>query len=265
MLKVMDEFYDDGTEIGIEYQLDEDYDGLLAAYDLQEIAGSGSNFSKAEKLMTWISDNIYHNGNYDNSAENTATALFAYALGKGKDFGINCRSLSIALTECLLAIGIKARVVYIMPFSPYDHDNHVVVEAWIDSLGKWVMLDPTYNLFFSRNDEPLGVLELRKALANQEELAFSEGANYNGEPLDFKEKLEYFAKDLFWFIIESVQGHKPDGRNIIFAPVGFCPKKAMVANTDFRIKEVGEQSWLIEQRENLKKWEPVRKNTKILG
>jgi transglutaminase-like putative cysteine protease len=197
IIKMTDDFRDDGMDIKIKYLLDADYKDLCKTYKLKEIAGTKTDFDKAINLLNWISSNIYHCGNYDNHIKNKAMELLDYAFVKGENCGINCCSLSIALTECLLAIGIKARTIYIMPFSPYDFDNHVVCEAWISDFNKWVMFDPTYNLYVSFNDIPLNVYELRGSLANQEEVVFNNGANYNGTPINKDEITTYYAKDLF--------------------------------------------------------------------
>ncbi|MCL2573313.1 MAG: transglutaminase-like domain-containing protein [Defluviitaleaceae bacterium] len=166
LLKMMDNFQDDEADITIKYALDDDYQELCETYKLKYITGNGDDFSKAINLLKWISANIYHIGNFKNHVKNTAMDLFNYSFDKGEENGINCLALSTALTECLLAIGIKARTVFIMPFSPYDFDNHVVCEAWVEKYGKWIMFDPTYNLYALHDGEPLSILETRKLLAN---------------------------------------------------------------------------------------------------
>lgn len=254
IIKMMDDFRDDGKEITIKYQLDADYKELCETYKLNEIAGTKSDFDKAVNLLHWISSNTYHYGNYDNHVKNTAMELLQYAFGKGEDCGINCRSLSLALTECLLAIGIKARVVYLMPFSPYDFDNHVVCEAFISEENKWVMIDPTYDLYATANGVHLSIYELRNALANQEEVIYNKEMNYNGEIISNEDISTYYAKDLFRFMVSDIQGSNAeaiDGRRFIeITPCGYDVKQYTLANIDYRIKKWGDS-------ENLQTW---RKN-----
>lgn len=268
ILKMVDDFYDSGMDITIRYLLDTDYSELSAAYKLNDIAGNKSDFDKALNLLNWISSNIYHYGSYDNHVTNTAMELFKYALGKGEKNGINCRSLSIALTECLLAIGIKARTVYIMPFSPYDFDNHVVCEAWIAELDKWVMLDPTYNLYATHNNVPLSILELRSLLAQQEEINFNAEANYNRTPINKEEILTYYAKDLFSFVICDVQGSNSEsmsGKRIIsITPCGYDVKKSTLANIDFRIKKWGNNEAMQAWRKSAEAEQIIYKGVDIL-
>ena len=246
ILKMTNEFRDDGLEVPLKYLIGADYSDLLKAYNLREIASKSAktDFAKAINLLEWISSKIYHYVNYNNRIENSASKLFEYSLGKGVENGLNCRSLSFALTECLLAVGIKARTVYIMPFSPYDDDNHVVCEAWSDSLNKWFMLDPTYNLYAIYEGVYLSIFELRNKLANREIIEFNENANYNGKPLNKDEITSYYAKNLFRFMVSDIQGSDSEnieGRKMIdITPVGYDVTRSALANIDFRVKEKGE-------------------------
>jgi len=154
-----------------------------------------------------------------------------------------------------------------MPFSPYDLDNHVVCEVWIDKLNKWVMLDPTYNLYATHNGSCLSVIELRRLLANHEGITFNEKANYNGNSIKNNEIIEYFAKDLFWFQFAEIQGYDPnitDRRYIDVAPLGYDVRKLRLANIDFRIKEEGEKDYLLTWRENTEKDFVIYKGLDVL-
>jgi hypothetical protein len=266
LLKMCDEFRDDGLDVKIQYLFDSDYQELHKTYNLNDIAGCGNDFDKAVNLLGWISSNVYHCGAFCKDIKDSATVILDYAFCKGLEKGINCRYLSIALTECLLAVGIKARTIYIMPFSPYDLDNHVVCEVWIDELNKWVMIDPTYNLYAIHNDTKLSVIELRRLLANHKEVTFNEKANYNGNPINKDELIEYFAKDLYWFQFSEIQGYDPnnDCRYIDVAPIGYDVRKLRLANIDFRIKEEGEENYLLIWRENTEKDFVIYKGLDVL-
>lgn len=108
-----------------------------------------------------------------------------FSFDQGKENGINCLSLSIALTECLLGLGICARAMSIMPMSPYDRDNHVVCEAYARDLGKWIMVDPTYGGYITdEQGNILNLMEMRECLSNRQTLCYSENYNYNGDKVD---------------------------------------------------------------------------------
>lgn len=269
ILRMLENFNQDTPiDLKIQYILGNN-DDLLKKYDLYTIAGNGDDFSKVVNLMEWESSHIYHKGDYDNHITNEAQYLFEYAYDKGAEHGINCRSLAIALAECLLAMNIKARVVYLMPFSPYDTDNHVACEVWIPSLNKWVMFDPTYNLYSMAEDGiPLSIIEIRQNLALEKNLIFNRKVNYNGNEIDTGDIIDYYAKDFFCFRIHEIQtkgSEERDGNRIIdIAPNGYDCKKCMLANIDYRIKLWGDNEAMQNWKDRVSKGNIIYKPLKLL-
>lgn len=237
----------------IKYPTDDDrdfYEELKGAYPILSVAGDGDDLERAIRLLKWLSANTKHKGDYDNHIENHAKPLLDYSFGKSEN-GINCAALSQALTEILLSVGIKARTVFMMPLSPYDSDNHVVVEAYSEKIGKWYMLDPTYGLYASYNGVPQSILEIRTLLADGERPEFNSDAHYNGEEYDIEYTYDYYAKNMYWFFVREVQGYSGIGSRVMaIAPVGFDVKKFRLANIDYRIKLYGSNEFMIKWRED---------------
>jgi len=75
-----------------------------------------------------------------------------------------CSEYSTSLVQVLAALGYTGR--YVMLNS--DTGGHVTVEAWSDSQGKWVMLDPFYGLRVSLDGQILNVLEIHALLNDPE-------------------------------------------------------------------------------------------------
>ncbi|MBE6752778.1 MAG: transglutaminase domain-containing protein [Ruminococcaceae bacterium] len=161
--------FSEGEDIDITYDLSHsDYATLREKYRLEEIAGDGSEFDKALRLMDQFAPRLTHASNYDNHVEMAALPLLEYSLDR-KSHGINCRAKAQILNECCLALGIYSRKVWIMPLSPFDNDCHVVNEVWDTALDKWVMLDITNNQYWvDESGTPLSVLEIRTKGAEQE-------------------------------------------------------------------------------------------------
>ena len=229
---------------------------LRSSYPIEAIAGAGDDFSKAVNLLHWVSKHTYHKGDYDGAVAHNSLDLLNYSYDKGNLCGINCVALAKILSECLLAIGLKARSVFIMPCSPYDGDNHVVTHLYIKKMNKWVMLDPTINAYFKNEQgEYLSLLDLRNHLANQKPVFFDNEAKYNDDiwtAESAKENIEYYAKNLFYFQTYEKStfgdGNAPGNRFITLSPQGYDPKQIRLSNIEYRIKKYGDspcvQSWI---------------------
>ena len=135
----------DGTDMQLSYEFDEpEYKVLIEKYGIDRIAGEGTEFERALRLMNEFAPRLRHASNYYNHIAIEALPLLEYCLDRPGN-GINCRNKAQILNEMCLALGIYARKVWIMPNSPYDSECHVVNEIWDTSLNKWIMLDITNN------------------------------------------------------------------------------------------------------------------------
>lgn len=225
------------------------FEQLEREYKIKDIASADSDFEKSVNMLNWVAENNYHKGNSNNDINWNSLELLKQSYKKDSENGINCRGLATILTECLLCLGLNARTVYIMPCSPYDGDNHVVTEVFIADLQKWIMLDPTFNIYFTNQQgEPLSLLEMRTYLANQDELIFSDGLSYNGDT-DFtdqrkRETTTYFAKNLFYFETKETSEYYANAnsasRSIIFCPDNYDVQQMQLSSIKYRMKSVGD-------------------------
>ena len=161
--------FTDGEDIVFSYDFDNsDYSVLISTYGIDKIAGSGTEFEQALRLMNEFAPRLTHKSDYDNSVEMTALSLLEHSFDN-KGNGINCRNKAQILNEMCLALGIYSRKVWIMPNSGYDNDCHVVNEIWDTALNKWIMLDITNNEYWAdENGTPLSILEIRQKGAMRE-------------------------------------------------------------------------------------------------
>jgi hypothetical protein len=224
----------------------ENFSVLRTRYGLDAIAGNGDDLSKSLNMLFWLCEHAYHKGDYDNHVPMNALDLLEYAYDKGTEQGINCLNLSYILTECLLSIGVPARTVMIMPFSPYDADNHVVTHVYIADLDKWIMLDPTYSAYFKDAEgNILDVFELRNFLAEGSEVFLNDEFSYNGDNLiaDSESAWEYKAyltKNLFYFQTSETSGfgRENSGRALNVCPAGFSLFESWMYNLGYKIEFV---------------------------
>lgn len=203
-----------------------EYEALREKYDLAGIAGKGSEFERAARLTAHFAPALAHKGDYANEVPCNALALLEYSY-RQPEHGINCLNKSKILQECCLALGIYAKRICIMPYSPYDYDNHVVNEIYDAALKKWVMLDVTANGYFSdENGTPLSLLEMRDRFALNRVCNFTKLSDEVHEYFDTREEesayyAQYFAKNLAYFVVEQHNCFGEKKAFLYFLPKGF--------------------------------------------
>lgn len=248
--------FEEGQDHDISYQFDcPEYMELKEKYNLAKIAGSGSDFERVKRLLFHFAPRLTHSPMYDNHIEINALKLLEYSLDNPEQ-GINCYNKSKILGECCLALGIYARRVFIMPYSPYDCDNHVVNEIYDREMEKWIMVDLTFGAYFvDENRTPLSLLEIRERLANNRFIAFVT----EDDSLDDLDALReshldadsYFAKNLFYFRLDQVNKFGEGDEYLTVCPEHYSVNRSRAANIHYRLKQYPE--YYNENREEFEK------------
>ena len=225
ILKTFNKFT--GADMSCEYITDDDFcDYLVEKYNLDRISGSGDDFSKSLNVMKWLFSILRHDPDYHNNSNDNADNLLEHLNNGGS---INCRATAVILTECLLALGIPARTVWLMPMNPYDEDCHVISMAYCKEMGKWVTFDATVNsIVMDEKGHPLDPIEIRTVLENMGTLKFSNELLYYrvkcSHEAQCKGYYSYLAKNMFYFKSYKINCFKYESiaYNIIFCiPDGF--------------------------------------------
>ena len=231
---------------GIKYCFDcKEYKELTLKYKIDEIAGKGSEFIRCKRLLHYLAPRLTHDSYYDNHIECNSLALLEYSLNKPEN-GINCLNKSKIFVECALALGIKARRVWIMPYSPYDCDNHVIAEIYDSKLEKWIMLDPTTDGYFiDENRSPLSMLELRDLFAHNKFVAFAKSTSrltdLNRLREKYLDKIAYIAKNSFYFVVGESQRFGNEGEFLYVKPSDFNVNQNTIINYDYIIADLGDE------------------------
>lgn len=195
--------FHDGTDYELQYDFShENYETLKSKYKLENTAKEGTEFEMALRLMDEYAPRLTHKSNYDNHISMNALDLLEYSLDN-KSNSINCRAKAQILNEMCLSLGIYSRKVWIMPYSNYDNDCHVVNEVWDRTLNKWVMLDITNNTYWvDENNTPLSVLEIRNKAALNEFCTPAEVGDKTNDLQRLKDKnignFLYIVKNMVW-------------------------------------------------------------------
>jgi len=109
-------------------------------------------------LLQWATSYWEHANDHVDSADAVDVLDRADA---GERFA--CVEYSVVLSQALNAVGIPSRRVSLRMRDQHVGfgRGHVVSEAWIDDLGRWVVLDGQNGAWWGTPEEPLGLRELQ--------------------------------------------------------------------------------------------------------
>jgi len=214
---------DDAVDVEFTYDFD---DPRLAALEakrgLREIAGEGDTQARALNLLHWLCAHTRHGNPQSMPEDRSADGLLDWSFDKpGND--PNCMHLSAILSECLLAVGARAYPLWCLP-KVYKGDNHVVVQVWLPEESRWIMLDPSWDVYVTdETDRILDAPTLRQGLAGRAIL------HQNAESKrDERAYLDYMAKDMHHFYRQQDTrcGILQGGRPVVYlCPAGYKLEK----------------------------------------
>ncbi len=173
---------------------------LRKGFNLDSIAGQGSDVLQILNLMHWVHDLVPHDGMNGNPEVKNALSMINVC--KKDNRGLNCRGLALVLNECYLSMGIKSRIVTCLPKDSLkiDNDCHVINSVYSESLKKWLWVDPTFDAYvMNEKGELLSIEEVRERLISNKTLILNPDANWNNQSTQTKENYleNYMAKNLY--------------------------------------------------------------------
>lgn len=149
-----------------------------------------SALATAEMLLGWVTDRWRHSGGSHDSSQDANVVLDR--VEGGERFA--CVEYTVVLTQALNAEQIPARPVSLFRLDYHAGlgTGHVVTEAWIDDLGKWILLDGQNGaLWRDAAGVPLSVLELQQRYLAGDRPEYS-GRGQNFEARDAADWFKYF-------------------------------------------------------------------------
>ncbi|MFR5875710.1 MAG: transglutaminase domain-containing protein [Eubacterium sp.] len=176
----------------------EKYDIIKEKYSLDNVIKGDNDFEKALSLMQWLTDSTYYSGAqclFHKLLPDDTLAILDFSYKKSFKYAINCRYKAIALTDLLIAYGIKAYPVAMIDAN--KDGNHLTVQIYLSDDRKWVLFDPSFNTYFTDNENNvLDVFELRDYFLEGKE-PIVHGYNFNGttECIDIYKKV-FIKSDL---------------------------------------------------------------------
>lgn len=211
---------------------------LRLKYNLDRVAGDGSDVSRALNLLRWVHKIVRHDGASYNPRPANALNLIQVCADSNR--GVNCRMMATILNEACLSVGLRSKHVTCLPADKNDTECHVVNAVWSDSLNKWVLFDPTFLGYFTNT---AGVLqspeEIRTSYLAGDSLVVSPELDYNGSPRNPAEYRAYLAKNIFRFLtpLESAFNYESQPGDVVFIylnPTGYDADKVAHADSTTR-------------------------------
>jgi len=168
------------------------HDKLEKAYGLCEIAGQGSVFERALRIMDWLSAHVWYNGmsvitpSFCRGKRLGSLRRLRFSYGKVFWRALNCAHMAYILADCLISAGIQVMPLAITNDSYWPGDNpgkgpcHAVVHAWLPEERRWIMLDPSFNAYITDGEgRVLNLAELQAAHGAGEQIHIAQ-YSFNG-------------------------------------------------------------------------------------
>lgn len=193
-------YAEDDVTISFTYDLNNrtEYENIIKEYNLDKLTDGMTDVDLMIALLNWVCDNFRHNGSSGMPKQRNANMIIDYC--KQNPSGINCRGLSILLAEMCRVYGIPSKHITCMPKEALFDECHVVVHAYSEELGQWIMLDPTYRLILQdEKGDYINLSMLRNFLINDINLIPNENAGRNGNVFDINNYRTYMTKNTFRF------------------------------------------------------------------
>ncbi len=194
-------------------------------FGLDSVMGAGGEGSQIENLLGWVHRRIKHDGQHEEPAATDPVEIIKICDSEQR--GLHCGALAGMLCQAYLACGFTARVLACLPFDTADGDCHSVVMVWSETMGKWVLTDPTYNVRVTDTaGNWMSPLEFRAALERGDSVGIWDAIDYNGDPYSKHEYLGYMAKNLFRFRsgLGPVKSEGP--KSVVLDPIGYSGSRS---------------------------------------
>ena len=181
---------------------------LKKEYKFNELINKAkSDIEKSFILLNWTNSRWKHNGN-NQPQKNDAISILKEA-EEGKN--IRCVEYGIVLSATLNSIGIPARTLGLktkdVETTKYGA-GHVVSEAYIPELKKWVFMDGQINYVPFLNDTPLNAIEYQNAIINHKEQIELRNINGTFNKKKTLKHINWVAKYLFYFDVSFDSSEK---------------------------------------------------------
>lgn len=237
-LKKFSEYCEDSVEINICDQIlsNENVKVLTKFFNMEDKFTEEKEINIISKVMNWLFVKLANSERIKETDEKILNLLVSIKNKKN-----NCYFKALALAEMLSYCGFYTRTVRCLPIGTFPYDNHCVTAIYLNSVNKWITVDPTYNLFFKDNDGVyLSLSEMREKLIQGQKINVIYNRKFNFENIKKIEEqyLGYMSKNFFRFRVNSTLDNEDIQYELV--PKGYLPEnytvymptKAIITTTD---------------------------------
>lgn len=198
------------------------------------LPAKASAWETAIQLLEWTTTHWDHANDHVDGGD-AVDVLDGVATGRR----FACVEYSIVLSQSLNAIGIPARRLNLRGRDSHVGfgRGHVVSEAWIDDLGKWVVLDGQNGAWWGTQSEPLGYTELHAAFASGLDRPAMVSTARDNTAQDQDEWWRYFdstiSSGMSWSqpYVATFQGETAPARLLVAPDANVYPDLSQLATT----------------------------------
>ncbi|MCA9732970.1 MAG: hypothetical protein H6696_00610 [Deferribacteres bacterium] len=136
---------------------------LRDTYNLNSVAGNGSEIERILNLSKWVYELTGHANNPEFPKEINAFTLIHMATVEHAT--INCYMKTVILNEVFLSMGFYSRQTHLLPHSHEKDESHFITSVYSRTLEKWLWMDPDFGIYLTDEQGTiLGYPEIRKRL-----------------------------------------------------------------------------------------------------
>lgn len=129
---------------------------LKAKYGFDEYVAKGKDeFSRMNLLKRWTYETVTYGGAKRYVQLRNALTILDKA-HNGEVFW--CNNISAVYMQCALSLGYTSRYWFVRN---KKGESHIVNDIWSNQYGKWVFMDPTWNIYLEKKGVPLSIVEIR--------------------------------------------------------------------------------------------------------
>lgn len=193
-------------------------------YKLEQlVADVDDDFVRVKLISSWVSGLWDHHGS--NTPEKNDPISIVSEAEEGERF--RCVEYSIVVNGALNSLGIPARTVSLKTKNvqwTLWGAGHVVVEAYLEDLGKWIMIDGQWDVIPVLNGTPLSAIELQQALASE----YTSGLGVASlTEANADEYFKWIEKYLYYFdvALDKRVGVEREPGRLMLTPIGAMEPK----------------------------------------